>query len=320
MSNDYLRLNGGVTHWLEDTHGENLLYSVIDFYKWSFLEIGAYQNITRSPAVSGVTGGDKYRLGYVDDPRIGTGKVWQGYRSDWVWETGVSASPPPTSVNVYVNSTLKSSSEYYVDYPRGRVVFNSAIASGARVEANFAHRTVKFCTTDEPGFQRLMYDSHDISREDFLNSTQGGNWNQFAENRLQLPAVGIEVVGTEGFKPYQIGGGQWQYQKVVYYIYSENKTERDKLRDIFANQNDKIIWLYDRAAMKEHANWPFTLDYKGTPISGFWTYPSLVAEHNNLRYLNVRFMNTQAQNLEIKNNWLYGAVVSTTAELIAPYG
>lgn len=320
MSNQhYLQLNDEVTHWMEDTSGENLEYGVIDFYKWAFLEAGAYQTITRSPAVSGVFGGNKYRLSYTPVEGLTSGKVWQGYRSDWVWESGVSFSPPPTSVSVYVNNVLQASG-YYVDYPKGRVVFSNAIASGSTVEANFTHRTVSFVPASEPWFRELMFNSQDIEREDFLTNTAGGNWNQQPGIRQQMPVVGVEVIGTRNYKPYQLGGGQWQYKDILYYIYAESKTERDKLRDIIANQNDKVIWLYDRWLMKQSPMWPFTLDYRGSPITGYWTYPSLVQENNGFRYLNARFMNTQAYNQDTGNGWLYSAVVRTTAELINPYG
>lgn len=320
MSNqDYLRLNDDVTHWKEDTVGENLEYGVIDFYKWAFLEAGAYQNITRSPAISGIHGGNRYRLSYDKEEGYLNGQVWQGHRSDWVWESGVSFSPPPTSVSVWVGGTLQASG-YYVDYPRGRVVFNTALPTGSVVEANYAHRTVSFVQASEPWFKELMFNSYDIERTDFLTGNAGGKWNAAHDIRQQMPVVGVEVVGTTRYKPYQLGGGQWQYKDVLYYIYAESKEERDKLRDIISNQNDKVIWLYDRALLKESGMWPIMLDYRGSPVTGYWTYPSLVAENNGFRYLNAKFTNTQAYNQDTGNGWLYSAVVRTTAEVINPYG
>lgn len=318
---DYLRLQGGVTHWLEDSNGENLKYSVIDFYRWTFLEVGAYQNITVSPAISGVFGGDRFKLGYVDDPRKPVGTTWQGFRSDWVWETGVGFNPPPTSVSVYVNSTLQpTNSGYYVDYPRGQITFSTPKPSGAVVQATFSHRTVSFVNANEPWFRELMFDSYDVSREDFLKSTSGGKWNQLSETRRQMPVVGVEVMGSSRYRPYQLGGGQWNYKDILYYIYAESASERDKLRDIISDQNDRVIWLYNRTDMKQDSRWPFMLDYKGATVSGFLTYPSLVAETNGFRYLNAKFIHTQSQNLEQNGNWLWGAVVRTTAEMINPYG
>jgi hypothetical protein len=314
MSNiEYLKLRNGVTHWLEDSVGENLKYSVIDFYKWAFLEAGAYQTITRSPATSGVYGGDRFRLGYADDPRFTAGTVWQGFRNEWVWETGVSFNPQPTSVNVYVNTVQQPATGYYVDYPRGRVVFSTPIATGAIVQADYSHRTVNFVSASEPWFREVMFDSYQVQRADFLTSTAGGKWRQ-------LPMVGVEVVGTAKYKPYQIGGGQWIYQDVVFYVYAERESDRNKLRDIISDQNDRIIWLYDRTLMKENNLWPFFLDSRGVPVSGFWTYPSVVAENNGFRFLNGRFMETRSQNIDINNDWLWGAVVRTTVEMINPYG
>ncbi len=321
MSENYLQLNGGNQHWLEDNSSDNLLYSVVDFYKWSFInQLGAYQNVTKDPATSGVFGGNRAKLSYVNEPRATRATVWQGFRNDWVWETGVGFTPPPTSVNVYLNGNVQPGSGYYVDYPRGRVVFSVPIPTGSTVEANFAHRTVGFVPAETPWFREVMFGSYDISRDDFLNGTAGGKWNQLGENRLQLPFVGVEVAGTRALRPYQLGGGQWQYKIVKYYVYAESAAERDNIRDILVNQNDKVIWLYDRTRLKEDSQWPFTLDYRGMTVSGFWTYPSMVAPYHDFRYLKAKFRDTTAENLDTKNGWLYGACVHTVAEMITPYG
>jgi len=319
-NNNYLKLNGNPSSVNQDTASENMLYSIIDYYKWAFLEIGAYQNISRSPAVSGVFGGQKFRLGYVDDPRFTTGTVWQGYKGEWVWESGVSFNPQPTGVTVWLNSVQVPASSYYVDYPRGRVVFTTPSPTGSTVEANFSHRTVSFVKTEEPWFRELMYNSNNVNKQEFLNSLSGGSWNKLGETRTELPVVGVEIVGTSSYKPYQLGGGQWQYVDILYYIYTEDSSTRNRLRDLISNQNDKVIWLYNRDLMKQDSKWPFTLDYRGSPIQGYWTYPSLVAEYNNYRYLNARFIDSYSTNIETGNKWLYGAVVRTKAEIINPYG
>jgi len=316
---DYLQLNSGITHWAEDSFGENLKYSVIDFYKWTFLNIGAYNNISINPPVSGVFGGNRFGLAYTEDPRFSNGRVWQGARSDWVWETGVSFTPPPTSVSVTLNG-IPQSSGYYVDYPRGRVVFNTAIPSGSTVQATYATRSVNFVDATEPWFRELMFDSYDVQRSDFTDSKRGGKWNQLGENRLQLPVVGVEVVGPAEFKPYQLGGGQWVYVDLLYYIYAENSSDRDKLRDIIANQNNKVIWTYDRNRMKQDSRWPFTLDSRGATVSGFLTYPSLINEQTGFRFLNAKFTETNAYNMDTNNAFLWAATVRTTAEMITPYG
>lgn len=318
---DYLVLKGA-TRYGKDVLSENIEYSIIDFYKWGFLNIGAYQNITRSPTISGVFGGDRFRLSRTIDPRYTNGQVYQGFRSDWVYETGVNFTPPPTSVSLYVDGVLKQPNDttygHHVDYPGGRVVFNAAVDSTKRIDANFTHRTVAFVPATTPWFRELMYNSFDIHRQDFVNNAaSGGIWNQLSQNRMQMPLVGVEVVGIPKYKGLQLGGGQFAYLDIIYYIYSETNHERKQIRDIIANQNDRAIWTYDRGVMKESANWPLVLDYRNTPVSGFLTYPSLVDESHGFRFRKIVFSNTSAEDMETDNS-LYCSVVRTTCEITMP--
>lgn len=319
---DYLVLKG-TTHFKKDALSENIEYSIIDFYKWGFLNIGAYQNISRSPATSGVYGGDRFRLSRVNDPRFTNGQIYQGFRNDWVYETGVSFSPAPTSVSIYVDGVLKPTNDsaygHYIDYPGGRVVFNTAPASTKLIEANFCHRTVSFFPATTPWFRELMYDSYNISRSDFITAAaSGGIWNPLSQNRLQLPMVGVETVSIPKFKGLQLGGGQFAYIDVLYYIFAENDSDRKQIRDIIASQNDRTVWTYDRGVMKESPNWPLVLDYRNTPVNGFLTYPSLVNESNGYRFRKIAFADTYAEDMELDNSFLYKSVVRTTCEITMP--
>ena len=81
----------GVTSIQKDNLSNNLLLSLQDFLSWGFLQIGGFQNITRSPAVSGSYVPDnvsRYRLRNSSDPSYEAGQVWEGFRNDWVWESG----------------------------------------------------------------------------------------------------------------------------------------------------------------------------------------------------------------------------------------
>ena len=110
-----------------------LLDNLIAFYDWGFLDRGSFYNI-KIPQ-SGIYGGDRHKLRLVDDPNYNDGQVWEGYRKNWVWESGINATTTqPTSISgVFVDGTFYAtgnlSKPFYVDYPNGRVVFDSAIAT-----------------------------------------------------------------------------------------------------------------------------------------------------------------------------------------------
>jgi hypothetical protein len=295
--NDHTKLKG-VTVINRDGLDENLLQGVIDFYRWAYLCVGGFQNISR-PNVSGVFGGS------------------------WVWETGVGFSPEPTGVTVYVNGTVQPASGiaygHYVDYPKGRVIFNavSGIPSTDVVEADFAYRTVSFVEATDQICRELMFDSDRIDFSDFLNSGSG-NWSQIPDARRQMPVVGVELVNRDRYRGYQLGGGQYVFQDILYHIFAEDDTTVRILSNQIANQNDKTIWLSNRALLKEDSRYPFGVDYRGVPNPSGLMYPSIVSNDEGFRWRKVAFGNSKIQNMEPINGQLYRAVVRTTCEVIMP--
>lgn len=320
MVADYLKFKG-VASINEDLILNNLLYGVIDFYNWSMLVIGGYTNITRTPPISGVFGGQKFRLRPVKQDGYTNGQVWEGFRGNWVWETGipvVTTQPiKPTGVwvnNIFQPATGVGSYSHYVDYPRGRVVFNTAVPVTSTIETEFSTRTVRFEPAESETVRRLMFDSWSVNRADFLLANSG-NWSDVYDTRLQLPLIGVEVCKRSSFAPYQLGGGQYAYHDVVLYIITDNLTDNNQLTDILRMQNDRSIWLINRKTMKDAATYPCQLDYRGTPVASSWQYPELVNE-SGYRWTSAYLSNTTSYNLNIPNPSLFGTVVQTTVEII----
>jgi hypothetical protein len=76
------------------------------FIDWALLGTGAYTNVTL-PASPTTTPG-RHRLRLSDDPSMSSGRVWEAFRKDWVWETGVNRTVAPISVSgVWVNGSFK---------------------------------------------------------------------------------------------------------------------------------------------------------------------------------------------------------------------
>ena len=313
----------GVTNVNDDDICQNLLYGLIDFLRWASLGIGSYQNITRrSPASSGVYGGSRSRLRLVQDPNYTDGQVWEGFRHDWVWESGVGfrGDPPIKASGVYVNGSFKYKSDatnsHYIDYKRGRVIFDTAIDTLTTVETNFSHRTVNFIPADTYWFRELMFNSYRVDKNEFLTAGSG-NWSQLARTRQQMPVVGIEIVPGRKYRGYQLGGGHMVEQDVLFYIMATNREDRNNWVDRISNQNNMTIWTINRKTAKESATWPFDYDYKGEIISSPTQYPALVAPTGDggFRWKTATFSNCRLQDMQNINDWLFTGVVRTTFEI-----
>jgi hypothetical protein len=259
-----------------------------------------------------------------DDPNYTSGQVWEGIRSNWVWETGISygVQPRPCS-GVYVNGSFKATAtevgeyEHYIDFPRGRAVFTTPISTSANVRSDYSFRIPTIGFSKEPWLQELLYGSLKVQREDFPIPGSGSH-NQLSESRRQMPTIGLELSGRQNYKPYQLGGGQFVYQDILLHILAENKDERDKLLNILGNQNDKTIELPDKGLMKEGAQFPVDIDVQGRPVSNPMQYPSIVAPTGDggFRWARIKLINAKTQAMQTTNNWLYHGVVRLTCEAI----
>ncbi len=312
---DYMKFKA-VTNINRPFITNNIANGVLDFCNFSMLNVGGYINVVRN--TSGVYGGDRCRLRRVDDKRFTEGTVYEGFRGNWVWESGVDSSPQPFRPSgVWVNNVFCPTSgtayAHYVDYPRGRVVFTNAVANNAVVQTEFSTRSIYFADAEHPYLQRLMYDSWDVSRQDWLTSS--GSWSDWSDVRLQLPIVGVEFVDNMSFAPYELGGGQWCNMDVLFYIFTEDKYTKRQLMDALAAQNDKTFWIPNYATMKETAGYPLSLDYLGRPVASALQYNDMVSE-NAYRWRKVQFTNTRVQNNESVHVNLHKAVVRTTLNFI----
>ncbi len=320
---DYATLNG-MSSFRKDFLSENILYGVLDFFDWGTVNIGGFTNVTHSPAISGVYGGDKSRLRAVEDPRYTNGQVWEAFHGNFVWESGVEFGTQPINISgVYIGSTfypVGTTGDYafYVDYPRGRVVFDTAIATTGVVKLDYSFKNVNYIAADDhPYVREIMFDYHRVDLSDFLTSGSG-NYSQLQDTRVELPLVAVDL-GIRRHTPIEIGGGQYVLQDCVFYILAESATDKNILTDIIAGQNDKTIKLLDRAAMKEHANYPHNINYRGELISGAQQYPDLVESFNwgkasfsNTRVVDMGQVDVTRSVESFVNPKLYRSIVHTT--------
>ena len=260
-----LNLGGGMQEATDASLSEILLDNFVNFYDWGLLDKGGFYTI--SIPQSGIYGGDRHKLRLVDNPNYTAGQVWEGYRQNWVWEgsgniDGVAQQPIDIS-GVFVDGTFYATGNvtkpFYIDYPLGRVVFDSAESTTADVQIEYSHKRVQVTPSEGLSwFQQLQQNSF---RTDENFQVQGsGGWVRLGETRVQLPAVAVEVVPARSTQGYQLGGGQWVRSDVVFYVMAENHWECVNMVDTIVAQNDRTLELFDTTKVAQSGVSPFTFE------------------------------------------------------------
>lgn len=246
--------------------------NIVEYINWGFLQLGAFFNID-IPS-SGAYGGNRHRLRYVNDPRYTNGQVWEAYRQNWVWESGLSTSEQPVAISgIFVDgSFLPKGSGYHINYKNGQVVFDTAIATTSNVQLEYSHKWINTVNASNiPWFRKGQTRSFRVDDSSYI--VNSGVWNDLAENRIQFPTVAVEMVGKV-YQGYQLGGYQYARTDVVLHIIAEDHRTAKKLASVLAEQNESDIYLFDTGKMADDNRFP--LDYRGEIASGALCYPNLV--------------------------------------------
>jgi len=294
-----------------------LLENFVHFYDWGLVDKGDYYNIDIPE--EGLYGGDKHKLRPVTDPNYTDGQVWEAYRSNWVWETGVAFSEQPTRISgVFVDtSTFRATGNieqpYYINYPDGRVVFDTAIATTSTVHLAYAHKRVNVIPAEGvPWFREIQQGSFRLDNPTFLQ-TGSGDWAQLGQTRIQLPTIAIETVPAKTMSPAQLGGGQWSNNDILFYVVAEEHWECANLVDQISLQNDRTLWLFDPNRIAKSGVFPF--NYRGeinenALPSGLYSH--LVDDH---RFARVFIHNTSAQGITEVSPELYIGTIRCSTEV-----
>jgi hypothetical protein len=317
-----LNLNG-FDSVFETTLNNELQDNIVEFLDWGLLEKGNYFNVTKDEISP--NGKDYSLLRMSSNLHFPSGKAWEGFRQNWVWQSGVSYSPAPLVGSnhakpgisgVYVNDTFYSSSvtgtyAHKVDYFNGRIIFDSPIPTGSKVQAEYSYKYINVIYANAlPWIREVQYRTLDISSNFSLNNK--GEFNLPSESRVQLPAIAVEVVPKRTMAGYQLGGGQFIYTDVLFHCLAEDEITRNKLVDIVSMQNDKTILLFDSNALA--ASGKFPLDYAGVPVSGALRYPDIVTQYT---FDKAFLKNSTVQGMELINSNFYAGIVRLTVEIIS---
>ena len=297
-----------------------LLDNMIAFYNWGFLDKGGFYNIN-IPS-SGMYGGDKHKLRPTSDPNYSANQVWQSHRENWVWETGISKTTQPIPISgIYVNNVFKPyvfntnlnryvGSGYKIDYPNGRVIFDTPIPATSTVSLNYSYKWIKVDQAEGiPFFRQIQFSSFELDNN-FVTSS--GDWVQIGQTRLQLPVVLIEAVPKRTYEPYQLGGGQWANSDFVFYVMADRDAIVSDILDTITFQNDRIIKMFNTNTVSKSGAYP--IDIGGNLLNKKYTYPYLL---ENYPSANCRIHNSTISDItEISYSFYVGtARVSTQVNL-----
>lgn len=306
----------------ESSLNEAIESNIVSYIDWGMLQLGAFNNVRIES--SGAFGGSLARLRPVDDPRYAAGRVWESYRKNWVWESGVSAAQPPIAVSgIYVNNSfLPNGSGYYINYINGQVIFNSGISINSNVKVEYSYKWVDVLGSESVSwFRKSQTRSFRLDDETFI--VNSGNWSDLAETRLQLPFIAVEVVG-KGYEGYQIGGGQWVRPDILLHIVAEDSSTAKKIASILSEQNESSIFLYDLNRMQSQNKFP--LNGRGELVDATLSYPTLIAPTGDggFRYTSkvhggkMRIFDAREQSTDMLTENVYHSKVRWSTEVVLP--
>ena len=296
--------------------------NMVEFFDWALLKKGNYFNVTLGETAP--NGYDYSKLRLSSDERFTAGTCWEGVRNNWVWQSGVNYSPAPlVGTNntkpgisgVYVDDTFYPTTTtgdyaHHVDYFNGRVLFDSPIPTGSKVQVEHSYKWINVVYANSvPWLREVQYRSYDVNGEFFQAAK--GDWDMPPEARLQLPAIAIEIVPRRTITGYQLGGGSYVDTDVLFHCLAEDEMTRNKLVDIVSLQNDKTFYAFNSNSIAASGDFP--LDYKGSPVSGAMNFEELVLKHYGP---DIRLKNSSVQGMDVINSNFCAGIVKLTAEVI----
>jgi hypothetical protein len=264
---------------------QDLLLNILEanfkmYLDWAFLNIGGWFDVQKPLGTIYFNQNQHYKLVLVEDPAYEIGRVWQGIRKDWVWETNVdfqNNNPPIPITQVIINnaSVIPKTNNFVVNYPLGRVIFNNPLPTNSLIELDYSYRFVQVHRSSEsPWFNILQFSSFNTNNRDIQLSDQG-EWSIGGNHRIQLPCIIIEPVSRSRSRPYEIGNSLlWLEQDVAFYVLAENKNDRNKILDILRLQQDATLELFDTNLLAQNDNYP--LDYNGDIKNNALMYPDII--------------------------------------------
>lgn len=270
----------------------------------SFLHIGGFVNVSSGNTIYSVnnTKTTVSQASYVP------GKVWETYRKDWVYETGISYNgTSPTAVSgVTVNNiflptpTGSGNYGYKLDYPNGQIIFNKPIPTGSKVFVNHSYRKCQVYKSSTANWWG-----------EFRNAIYSDLPNEYS---IQTPAIVIEPTNRSNLIPYQLGDRSFFVdQDMLLYIFADSAIERNNLTDIVRLQKEKTLYMYDINKVIKNGVYP--LQYDGQVNNSGQNYVTLL-NNSSYSYLKLFIKDINLLGLETYSKKLFWCILRLTTQTI----
>lgn len=276
---------------------DNIEANLVAYLNWNLCGVSAFGNVYY--ANSGSYGGLASRLRPAVNNNYTNGQVWEGFRKQWIWQTGIAASTQPINISgVKVNGTFYPLSgvgayAHKIDYPNGRIIFNNPISTTATVLAEYSYNYYQIYTADNPWWSEIQRNSFRVDDSSFLISSSGF-WSRPPEQRIQLPAIIVEATPNFQKTPYNLGSHQHQHsQEVKFHILTETRQDMKWAVDVLGGQYDGVLNMFDKAQMIVSGVYPINMS-DGSLSSSTRNYPDILDNfplHKELRFTEFRGFN-----------------------------
>jgi len=298
---------------------EDLLLNILEsnfkmYFDWAFLNIGAWIDATAN-TYNIYNVNQPARLLPVSDPSYKDGQVWQGIRKDWVWEQNIvhNNSSPITTTSAPTINGSPPAINFTINYPLGRIIFDSPLPLSSNVQMPHSYRFVQVNrSADSPWFNLLQYGSFNSANPDIKRS-EDGEWSIGGNHRIQMPSIIVEALPKSRSRPYEIGNTLlWLEQDIAFYVYAENKNDRNKLLDIIRLQQDATLQLYNTNALAQDDAYP--LDHNGQLKTNGLMYPEII---NNYAWRKCFIKNINLFEIESVHPGFHQGMARATLEIIS---
>lgn len=303
-----------------DSFGSHNLYTQLEhnlksFLDWGFVNIGGFVNISR-PSSNINNTAVFHKLTPRSDPSLPKNRVWETFKKQWVYESGINfnGTPPIAISGVYVNNSFipgptgNAQYPYSLNYDLGRVTFPSGLAANSVVEMNYAFRTVQTYKANDDlsswkQLQQLTYQRGDVDAVITSN------------HRVQMPCVVIEPASEAQFKPYELGTKTyWANQDILLHVFTENYVDKNNIVDIIRLQKDKNIRLYD--INKVVADKVYPLNANGSKNISGQNYNQLVDDASEYLWRIGYIDDISVMDMESWNNKVYYSTIRLGVKII----
>ena len=312
LSNNFISVSGIGQSYLINQLEDNLK----TYLDHGLLNLGGFINV--SIPTSGINNISQHKLRPVQDPGYSNFRVWQSFKKDWVWETGIvynNTSPNVISGVIvngsgFVSPTGSGQYSYTINYPLGRVIFDNPISSGTNVELSYSYKWCQvYKSSTTPWWKELQRSTYDGTQ---LEKTDRGDYIISANHRIQMPCIIIEPISRTNLIPYQIGDNSFRInQDILLHIFTDNMSDRNNLVDILRLQKNRVIQLYDINKTRNI----YGLNYKGSPINSGINYNQIIND-SNYRWNSCYFNDIVSMDMESLNFNLSWCTLRITAEII----